>query len=106
MATYTSIFVPESSGAANTSDLNGTVGNGAASGEIVLGKNRTFAINASGDVNIIFGNSGVKTPTAANFRIPSGVIATYDTGDSSDRIRLFNNGAGSITYWIQFLTRT
>ena len=105
MATQTAIFVPAPSGASSTPDLNGTVNATSASAEIVIGPDTVFALNANGDVNIIIGLSGVKAPTAANFRIPSGVIATYDTC-TSDRIRIFNPGGGTITYWIQFLTRS
>jgi len=106
MATYSSIFIPACSGSASTQDISGSVGAASASGEIVLGKYRLFAINASGDLNIIVGQAGVQAPTAANFRIPSGVVAVYDLGSHADRIRLFNNGAGSVTYWIQPLERT
>ena len=106
MATYSSVFVPQESGASTTSDVSATLATVTASNEIVMGKNVIFAINATGDMNLIFGLSGVKTPTASNFRIPAGTIATYDLSDSSDRIRIFNPTGGNITYYIQFLKRS
>lgn len=106
MATYSSIFIPVPSGAASTSDISASLATVTASAEIVMAKNAVFAINATGDLNIIFGMSGVKTPTASNFRIPSGATAFYDLGDGADRIRLFNATGSTVTYYIQFLTRT
>lgn len=98
MATFSAIFTPDS-----TQDQSATVGAGVSSAAITLGKIRKFAINASGDMNIIFGQAAVGAATASNFRIPSGVIAVYDTGDENNTIRIFNPGAGTLTYWIQFI---
>lgn len=106
MATYSSVFLPVPSGSATTSDLSAALGGTTATAEIVMFKNALFAINATGDFNFICGFSGVKTPTASNFRVPGNVVAVYDLGDGADRIRLFNPGATSITYYIQFLSRT
>lgn len=100
MATLDSIFVPMT-----PKDLQGSINAGASSAEIVIGNNQIFAINASGDVNIAFGNSGMAAASNSNFRVPSGVTAEYDTGSQNDRIRLFNNGGSSINYWIQLLSR-
>lgn len=103
MAVFTAIFSPVggSTSTAATADLNGTVTNGTSSAEIVLNRYTLFAINATGDVNIRFGNAGMPAAAATDFRIPSGVIATYAIPAQYDRIRLFNNGASAITYWIQ-----
>lgn len=100
MATFSSIFSPAGSG-----DVSAALAATTASAEIVMNKNAIFAINATGDFTVAFGNSGMSAPTSANFRIPAGVIASYDLGDSFDRIRIFNLTAGSITYYIQQLVR-
>ena len=105
MASQTSIFIPSTSGASTTTDLSATLATVTASAEIVMSESRLFAINATGDINIIFGNAGVKTPTASNFRVPANTTAVYDLGINSDRIRLFNAGGSTITYYIQFLNR-
>lgn len=102
MATFTSIFVP---GGPST-DGTGTVTAGAATSTITLGEKIIFAINATVDVNIIFFNAAnAKVPTASNFRIPAGVVATYDLSDYYDSFALFNNGASNGTYWYQILSR-
>lgn len=99
MATFTSIFVPGNDG-------NYTVSATTAGATQTLGPRTIFAINATGDVNIVFFNAAnPKTPTAANFRIPAGVIATYDLSDFYDSYAVFNNGASTVTVWHQRLNR-
>lgn len=107
MATFTSIFTPKggSTGASTTSDINGTIATVTSSAEIVLNRYTIFAINATGDVNIRFGNAGMPAAAATDFRIPAGVVATYQIPAQYDRIRLFNAGGGTITYWIQPMTQ-
>jgi hypothetical protein len=108
MAIYTSIFVPVggSTAGSTTADLNGTVTTTASSGEIVLNRYQLFAINANGDINIRFGNAGMPAAAATDFRIPSGIIATYQVPANWDRFRIFNPGGTTITYWIQPLRQT
>lgn len=108
MAIFTSIFVPVGGSTAGsaTADLSGSVTNATSSGEIVMGRYQLFAINASGDINIRFGNSGMPAAAATDFRIPNGAIAVYQCPAQWDRFRLFNNGASPITYWIQPLRQT
>lgn len=79
--------------------------------EIVLGPNAIFAIRAtsatagSGDFNLKFGNSGMAAASATDFQFPSNQVFTLQTGDHTDRIRIFNPGAAAITYWVQRLDR-
>ena len=103
MAILSSIFVPVggSTAGSSTADLSGSVGGTSSSGEIVLGRYTIFAINANSDINIRFGNSGMPAAAATDFRIPAGVIATYQLPQQYDRFRIFNAAAGSINYWIQ-----
>lgn len=108
MAIFSAIFVPVggSTASAATADLTGTITAASSTSEIVLGRYTLFAINATSDMNIRFGNSGMPAAAVTDFRIPSGVVATYQVPEQWDRIRLFNNGASSITYWIQPLRQT
>lgn len=106
MAIFTAIFTPKggSTAGSTTADLSGTVSNGASSGEIVLNAYTIFAFNANGDANIRFGNAGMPAAANTDFRIPGGIVVTYQVPKYCDRIRIFNNGGSSITYWIQPMT--
>lgn len=108
MATFTSIFTPVGGSTASsaTADLTGTLSTDTSSGEIVLGRYTIFAINANADINIRCGNSGMPAASSADFRIPAGVVATYAVPEQWDRIRLYNNTASGLTYWIQPLRAT
>lgn len=107
MATFTAIFSPVggSTAGSTTADLTGSVGAGASSAEIVLSKYQLFAINATGDINIRFGNIGMPAAAVTDFRLPGNSISVYQLGTTYDRIRLFNNGASPVTWWIQPLSR-
>lgn len=108
MAIFTSIFVPVggSTAGSTTADLSSTISATTSSAEIVLGRYTIFAINANGDINIRCGNSGMPAAAATDFRIPGGIIATYQVPEQWDRIRLYNPTAGTVTYWIQPLRQT
>jgi hypothetical protein len=104
MSTFAAIFNPIGGATANTNtaDLSATLGGTTSTAELLAGqKNSLFAINANGDINIRFGNSGMPAAAATDYRIPSGVTAVYQLTAQHDRIRIFNPGAGSINYWIQ-----
>ena len=99
MATFTSIFVP---GADATYTVAGTT----AGATKTLGKRSLFAINATGDINIVFFNAAnAIVPTASNYRIPSGVTAVYDLSDFYDSYAVYNPGASTINVWTQILNR-
>jgi hypothetical protein len=108
MAIYTSIFVPVggSTAGATTADINATLATVTSSAEIVLGRYQLFAINANGDINIRFGGAGMPAAAATDFRIPNGVVATYQVPVQWDRMRIFNPTGGNVTYWIQPLRQT
>lgn len=101
MATFSSIFSPYGGGASTTADLSAAITGTSSTGEIILGSYALFAINGAGDLNIRFGNAGMPAASATDFRIPGGLIATYRMPKQYDRIRIFNAGASSISYWIQ-----
>jgi hypothetical protein len=103
MAIFTGIFVPVggSTAGAATADLSAAIATTTSSAEIVLGRYQLFAINANGDLNIRCGNSGMPAAAATDYRIPNGTTAVYQVPAQWDRIRLYNAGGGSVTYWIQ-----
>jgi hypothetical protein len=108
MAIFSAIFIPVggSTAGSTTADLSSTITGTSSSAEIVIGRYQLFAINANGDINIRCGNSGMPAAAATDFRIPAGVIATYQVPEQWDRIRLYNTSASTITYWIQPLRQT
>lgn len=67
-----------------------------------IGARRIIDINADQDVMVVFGNSGVGAPTAANYRIPANQQTTFDMGPNS-YVRFFNNGASAANIYIQAL---
>jgi hypothetical protein len=108
MAVFSAIFSPVggSTAGSTTADLNGTVAGTSSSAEIVIGRYQLFAFNANGDLNIRCGNSGMPAAAATDFRIPAGVVVTYQVPAQWDRIRLFNASASTVTYWLQPLRQT
>jgi hypothetical protein len=80
------------------------------SAEIVLGNNALFAIMAtgagSGDFHLAFGNAGMAAASAANFRFPGKQVFTLNTGDHTDRIRVFNpDTVNTLDVYVQRLDR-
>lgn len=71
-----------------------------------IGKNRLFAINATQDITIAFGNStGVAaSATSSSFRIPSGASIQWDTGTAYDQFQVFNLGASSASVYAILLS--
>jgi len=76
------------------------------SAEQSLGSNRIFAINATQDITIKFGVTGMGAATAADFRVPASQTQVYDTGFEFTHIRVFNLHASSTAdVYIQFLSK-
>lgn len=88
--------------------ITATLGATTSTAEIILGNDRLFAIRATGDFNLRMGNSGMAAASAADFQFGGATtganVYTIATNSANDRIRIFNPGAGGITYWIQPLT--
>lgn len=101
MATFSSIFIPRGNETSSAS-LAATT----STAEIVLAKDTIFAVNATADINIKFGVSGMSAAASTDFRIPAGTTATFDLGYAYDRIRLYNAGAASLNYFILPLSRS
>lgn len=108
MAIFSGILVPVggSTAGSTTADISATLATVTSTAEIILGRYQLFAINASDDINIRFGNSGMPAAAATDFRIPGGILAVYQVPQQWDRLRLFNATANTITYWIQPLRQT
>lgn len=103
MATFASIFPPGGTGRGTKLSVN------AASSSAVINKTRTylFAINADQDICIAFGQKADAGFTAAantDFRIPAGVIATWDLGQF-DSFAVYNLGSSTANVYYQHLSR-
>lgn len=79
------------------------LGAAASTAEIVLGNEAVFAITCTGDFHVKFGNSGMAAAAATDFQYPANSVQTLQTGDHTDRIRIFSTAGG--TYWVQRLDR-
>jgi hypothetical protein len=84
--------------------VSATLAAAGASAEIVLGTNRLFKINATGDINIRFGNAGMVAAAATDYRVPGNTEQIWDTGDAFGSVRLFSTPGA--TYFIQKLSRS
>lgn len=103
MATIQSVFIPTSPTAATL--FTGTIATGATA-SVTIGYRTIFAIATTGDCNVRFGNA-TKVPTAAatDWPVFNKAIAEFETGEEFDRISIFNNTAGNVTYWVYCLSR-
>lgn len=109
MAVFTSVFGFSGDATQKTTAL-ATV---TASAEIIIGPEALFAIVGRGSganvlggaFNLVFGNSGMAAPTAANFQMPGATVFFLQTGDHADRIRVFNPDATAIDVYVQRLDR-
>lgn len=101
MAVLSSILVPANETAIKVAAI-ATV---TSSAEIVIGANRIFAINATGDITIKFGNAGLTAADATNYRIPANQQTTFDTGQAAPSIRVFNLAGTATDVYIQLLSR-
>lgn len=98
MADFSGIFVPPPTGAVQT----GTVTTGASSAEIDISVslNGRIAIAVTGNANVRFGNSGVAAATASDLPLWGGSTSIFNLGQQYSAVRVFNNTASTITYWI------
>ena len=101
MADFSGIYTPVGGSSAATADIKATLATVTSTAEINMGKYTLFAINATGDLNIRFGQTGMPAASNNDFRIPAGTTAVYRTSQVNGFIRLFNAGGTTISYWIQ-----
>ena len=102
MATVTSIFI---AGPAVNFSLAATT----ASARQTLSTNQLFAINATTDITIAFGNSHGQRATASGaateFRIPAGQTAELDWGSYYDEFMVYNLSVAAGTVYYMELRR-
>lgn len=82
-----------------------TVGSLASSAQLFIGTNRRFIINATQDITIKMGDSGMAAANSTTcMRIPSDFTQVLDLGNMHAWIRVFNLGAVNATVYIQALS--
>lgn len=86
MAVFSSVFIPGSDAVIKVAGLATTT----SSAEQTLGKHKLFAINATQDITIKFGVTGLAAAAATDFRIPANTNVVFDTGSQITSIRVFN----------------
>lgn len=100
MALFDAVLVP-----AGAATKISALGASASSAEVLLGANKLFAVSATDAVHIVFGQTGMAAADAADFRIPAGVVAVWDTGHEFTHARFFNSTGAAIDIYIQPLSR-
>ena len=100
MAVFDAVFVP-----AGAAIKEAALGASASSSEISLGENKIFAVSATDAYHVVFGRAGMDPADVADFRVPSGVIAVFDTGHEFTHVRFFNSTAAGIDIYLQPLSR-
>lgn len=101
MATFTSIFHPATAIPTKVASLAGT----SSSAELDFPNRRIIAIEATGDINVAFGNSGMAAASATGWLIPAGSTHQFDLGTEWSAIRVFNPGATAVDVYIMELSR-
>ena len=101
MATLQSVFIPSTKTPTKISALGATT----ASTVQTFNQNAIIAIEASGAVNVVFGNaSTIATASAAGWLIQAGAVAEFDLGQW-DSVAIWNPGASSVDVYIMQLAR-
>lgn len=78
----------------------------AASSAEQIATSKLFAVCATDDCHVRFGNSGMGASDATYWRVPQNQTQTFDIGTATDRIRVFNPTVASITVTILPLYRS
>jgi hypothetical protein len=120
MATFNGVWKPtDASGGIQHTVKVAALAAGTSSAEISLGSNQIFSIvafsNAVGtttnNINVRFGPVGLGAATATDFGLPVGTptsdagLTYFDTGDSYQSIRVFNNSAQTVDIYVCKLSR-
>jgi hypothetical protein len=120
MATFHAVWKPtDAVGGIEQVSKSAALAAAASTGEIVLGNNQIFSIVAYGtavvattnNINVRFGTSGMSAATNADMGLPCGTPTSdaspifFDTGDSFDRIRVFNNAAQPVDVYVCKMSR-
>lgn len=80
--------------------ITATLAAGTSSAEISLGPNTIWAFTTDGDIFFKVGVTGMTAPTTANFALWSKSYYTLIMGRGLTHIRIFNNTAGNVNYYL------
>jgi hypothetical protein len=75
------------------------------SGELVFGNNVLVSINATKDITIAWGTSGMSAAAATDYRLPANTVLLFDLGQNYDRIRVFNLDASAVDVYAKPFSR-
>lgn len=110
MSILASYLVPSTPTAANL--FSASLATVTSTADIVIGARQIIGVTAAGTnganapINIRFMNSTrAANATAADWFIPGGTVQFFELGEEFDRVRIFNPGTGSITYYVYVFTQ-
>lgn len=105
MSTLYSYLVPASPTASTL--FSASLATVTSTADIVVGPRTIIGVTAGGTnganapLNIRFGNATkIQAAAASDWFIPGGAVQFFETGEEFDRVRVFNPGAGSVTYYV------
>jgi hypothetical protein len=103
MATYQSVFIPATTIPTKIAALGATT----ASSIQTFSKYAILAIEATGNINVTFGNAAgpAVTATATGWLIQSGAVAEFELGSEWDSVWIYNPGASAVDVYIYMLSR-
>jgi hypothetical protein len=101
VATLQSVFIPSTEVPTKITALAGTT----ASSTLTFNQNAILAIEATGNINVTFGNLGtIETADATGWLVQSGAVAEFDLGQF-DSIVIWNPGASAVDVYVLQLAR-
>lgn len=101
MAVLSAILVPSGQPATVVSNLAATT----SSAELLLGPNVIFALNATQDITVAFGVTGMAAAGVNNFRVPANATVTMDLGQAYTAIRVYNLSSNPANVYLQPMSR-
>jgi hypothetical protein len=111
MAKLYSFLIPASPTAATL--FSASLATVTSTADIVVGPKVVIGINAGGTnganapLNVRFGNATrIQAAAASDWFIPGGTTQYFEMGAEFDRLRIFNPGAGSVTYYVYVFSTT
>lgn len=120
MATFHAIWKPtDAAGGIQHTVKVAALAAGTSSAEISLGNNQLFSITAfanavgttTNNINVRFGPAGLGAATATDMGLPCGTPTSdagplfFDTGDTYQSIRVFNNTAQTVDIYVCKMSR-
>lgn len=102
MATLTSIFIPATAIPTKISALGATT----SSAELDFPKYRIIGIQATGNINVTFGVSGMAAASATGWLIPAGAVHQFEMGSEWTALRIYNPESSAVDVYIIELSRS